>query len=471
MKVSLRRLLGKGVTNKILPATAVSLVLIVALWVPNAAARPGTPINLSAWAPNAWSAYFFFTNTATEPVGFEWEVTANNRPVPLNTLDCSLHKGLSPLGGARYGGTEAHPACEYAPVYQLQPYRALKEGYGRKLVTFSMNLTPETTYCFRVRAREWEGPNYGGFHLFGYQQWGAGMVSDLWAGWVCATTAPPPPPPASPSKPILTYFPAGTRAEGTQPDQLLIEWDGRLEAPDQDFRLQQLSYSPWGQPRGWNTCSNSEGYVSKLWQRTGPRSLYREVLTNVGEPSPTNPLTYRVCSVNRFGCSCSLSESVYKNPATATGPGIVKSGKFGPPFIQQVAPATYTKVMSQPPEYLQVQLTFDGAVPSRARYSIDDGLSMASACPATSGAKVQCWVDVAQLIVVGNTATVWIPYPAIQQTQQQVQIQLSNRYGASVGAVRVLPAYVQTPSAKMQNAPQKTLTAPSPTVAPKGFPK
>lgn len=43
-----------------------AFLALVGLWMPDAAARPGTPTDLRAWSLNAWSAYFAFKNTATE---------------------------------------------------------------------------------------------------------------------------------------------------------------------------------------------------------------------------------------------------------------------------------------------------------------------------------------------------------------------------------------------------------------------
>lgn len=180
---------------------------------------------------------------------------------------------------------------------------------------------------------------------------------------------------------------------------------------------------------------------------------------------------YKVCAFNARGEACSPpveAKRVSVSQETDVGIGPTAARNLGPPLIQGISPATYTKAITQAPEHLRVQMTFEGSAPIRAQYSIDDGLSMAFACPATAG-KVRCWADVAQLIVVGNTAMVWIPYSAVHQSKQKIHIQLSNKLGASVIAIRILPAYAEMPSAKVQNAPQKALTAPSPPAAAKGF--
>ncbi len=433
--------------NKILAAITTALVTASGVGVPNAAARPGTPTDLRAVSPNPWTVDFYFTNTASESVGFEWELTANGVPIPLNTLDClpRLHKD----------NIRAWNACDYAPdPSNFGIPRNDFTGLRHPFVAFSTHVAPETTYCFRVRAREFK---YGLVDA-----WQSGVVSEIWSSWVCATTGPTPNPPPAPSKPKLTYFPKVKRAEGEQPSQLAVEWDGTLMPPDERFEIEfprssgdSIEWISWSQP---------------VTRRTG--TVYRYVITHLREPSPTNPLTYRVCNANRFGRSCSLSSGAYESVAARPGSlatrQTVGGGKLGPPTVQGVVPHTYTKVTGQPPEYLEFKLTFEGTAPSRARYSIDDGLRIVSGCAAFAGAKVRCWLDAAQLIVVGNTATVWIPYSAIQQTQQQVQIQLLNNHGESIGTVRVLPAYGQTPSLKTETAPQKTLPAPAPAPAPRG---
>ncbi len=414
-----------------------AVLAIVGLWMPDAAARPGTPTELRAWSLNAWSAYFSFKNTATESVGFEWELLANGSPILPNTLDCSF--GHSPHWGS---GTIEHPACQYTPQLSGAPDRSLKD-YGRELVTFSTKLNPATTYCFRVRAREWEGPNRGGRGLSAYQQWGEGLVSELWSSWVCTTTAPTPPAPPAPSKPKLTYFPAVKRAEGNQPDQLVVEWDGELQAPDAGFDIERQ-----GGP--------GFGFVMKP---TG--SVYRHVFSNVGEPSPQNRLTFRICNVNRFGRSCSLSTSAYEDVAAQPGSTAAsRSTKIGPPVVQSVAPSNYAKVTGQPPEYVQVQVTFAEGVPDKARYTIDDGRRTVTGCQALAGSGVRCWLDAAQLIVSGSTAVVWIPYSAFQQAQQQVQVQLSNKHGESAGTVRVLPVSAQQSPTTKEEVVKPLMTGP-----------
>jgi hypothetical protein len=116
----------------------------------HAANRPGTPTGVRAWAqdPTATrppSIRVQWTNTATEGVCFEFNVTLNGAPTNLDA-GCVNHG----LGASDY-------------VFE--------------------NLQPDATYCFQVRARDWNG---------GDPQ--DGLVSDLWSAAACATTAQDVPP-------------------------------------------------------------------------------------------------------------------------------------------------------------------------------------------------------------------------------------------------------------------------------------
>jgi hypothetical protein len=117
-----------------------------------AADRPGTPINVTAiaqaaTASRAPSVRVLWTNTATEDVCVEFYTTLNGSPTDLGA-GCVNH-GLS--------------SSDY-----------VFEG-----------LQPQATYCFQVRAREWNG---------GDPQ--DGLVSNDWSAPACttATAAYVPPP-------------------------------------------------------------------------------------------------------------------------------------------------------------------------------------------------------------------------------------------------------------------------------------
>jgi hypothetical protein len=121
-----------------------------------AADRPGTPNNVWALAQEptatrAPSIRVHWNNTATEDVCFEFYSTINGSPVDLNA-GCVDHGNASD---------------EY-----------VFEG-----------LQPQASYCFQVRARDWNNGDPQG-----------GYVSDAWSAPACAATdkLPTPPRPVNP---------------------------------------------------------------------------------------------------------------------------------------------------------------------------------------------------------------------------------------------------------------------------------
>jgi hypothetical protein len=239
----------------------------------------------------------------------------------------------------------------------------------------------------------------------------------------------------------------------------------------------------WSPPQGADDWRNIfygfliERAVAEKWERIA--DLPREAALYTIAPSSISPTNfYRVCTWNERARTCSEPVEAKRIPIyqeRQVDVGLAAGRNFGPPSIQRVAPASYTKMIAQAPEHLQVQLTFEGSPPSRARYSIDEGLSMACG-PATAGAKLRCWIDAAQLNVVNNTATVLVPYSAVQQAKRQVHIELSNHLGASRGTIQISPAVAGIPPTVKRDlgAPQ----APAPSrespgasdAAPKGAP-
>jgi hypothetical protein len=138
----------------------------------HAADRPGTPTSVRAWAQDATAARppsirVQWANTATEDVCFEFNVTQNGAPANLGA-GCVNHG----LGSSDY-------------VFEA--------------------LQPETTYCFQVRARDWNG---------GDPQ--DGLVSDRWSAAACATTDALPTP-AKPSQPSNSVGQANLLVPAGQP--------------------------------------------------------------------------------------------------------------------------------------------------------------------------------------------------------------------------------------------------------------
>jgi hypothetical protein len=131
-------------------STALAAVIIFGLLSPgiapvHAADRPGTPTNVTATAQDPTSSRLpsvrvSWTNTATEDVCFEFYSTQNGSP--------------SDLGA----GCVGHGLASSDYVFE--------------------GLQPTTTYCFQVRARDWNG---------GDPQ--DGLVSNDWSALACATTA------------------------------------------------------------------------------------------------------------------------------------------------------------------------------------------------------------------------------------------------------------------------------------------
>lgn len=109
-----------------------------------AADRPGTPTNVTATAQDPTSSRppstrVSWTNTATEDVCFEFYSTQNGSPLDLGA------------------GCVDHGMASSDYVFE--------------------GLQPLTTYCFQVRARDWNG---------GDPQ--DGLVSNDWSAPACATT-------------------------------------------------------------------------------------------------------------------------------------------------------------------------------------------------------------------------------------------------------------------------------------------
>jgi hypothetical protein len=242
---------------------------------------------------------------------------------------------------------------------------------------------------------------------------------------------------------------------------LAVEWDGTLAPPDEHFEIEQLYSNSSGGLGQWMP------FFRSVTLRSG--AVYRHVFINVGEPSPSNRLTIRICNVNRFGRSCTLANSAYKSIAAQTGPGKIKGDHIGPPWVQNVTPATYTKTFGQSPSSVDIRLQFSGAAPDRARYNIDDGLRMA-------------WYEATKLSVNGNIAVVNIPYDPFRQASHQVHIKLSNAWGESIGTIQVLTGYAAGPppqagalsqSLNPGTTQQKTTSTPAtaPLITPKNIGK
>lgn len=163
-------------------------------------------------------------------------------------------------------------------------------------------------------------------------------------------------------------------------------------------------------------------------------------------------MAYRVCAANDGGRTCSSPTRVSPSAAQALlRPGMDRTGnpRLGAPSVRAVAPSTYTRPYGQPPAFVDVELTFAGGRPTRARYNVDDGLRMA-------------WYEAAELSVNGNVARVRIPYAPFREAAAQVHIKLSNEVGESIGTIQILAGYKAGPPPKVGTrlGPAKAATSP-----------
>ena len=430
------------------PALLIS-IWVMGFWTHEAYARPGTPTEVTAHAGGA-IIRFGFRNTASEAVVFDVELAANGQPVWPHLITCEPAPGL-------------HTDCEHLYIGYPGYFRTGRpvQLRGQSLL-LSGKFAYDTDYCYRVRARDWNNGNPG-----------AGHVSELWSGWVCVTSGSIPAPPARPLPPRLKYV--APVPERKLPAEVEISGDHYQPIFNCKRLLTQLwTEVEWNYP---NALSAATGWnrVDQLGVRTGPRrqsscdgggwpivhDYGAENLPRYMSVAPGDPLAYRVCSVNDGGRTCSSPTRVVPSAAQALlPPGVdrAKLGAIGAPSVQSVVPSSYTRSLGQPPAHVDVQLTFAGGGPTRARYSIDDGLRTG-------------WLEATQLTVNGNVALVRVPYDPFQQATQQVHIKLSNNVGESIGTIAVLAGTAnQGQALKPGPIPSNAPPPPAPRTAPSRAP-
>jgi hypothetical protein len=173
--------------------------------------RPGTPTDPKIWQceqpkmavclqwTNTAKGRNLLTNRHDEFVGFEIDMTKNGvKYGPKISCHAIFLKAveLADLTGHRI------PACYTPGVFEYHYYTPEDIPHGphdpplgeaANDVGFTFEADPNTTYCFKVRARRKSDQ----------------VVSAVWSGTSCVTTgapaaaaAPPPPPPGPPEKPI-----------------------------------------------------------------------------------------------------------------------------------------------------------------------------------------------------------------------------------------------------------------------------
>jgi hypothetical protein len=148
--------------------------------------RPGTPNNVVAgqcWRPNSSGKPFaclFFNNTASEPVVFEPEATANGQPYKGSYSQC---ENINLLDG-HVCAQQFVAAGGWVSSY---------DGGKHELAVNVRDLEFDTQYCFRLRARRLSD----------------GVVSEQWSNWSCEHTPPAPPAPAKPAY-TIDFFAAGS---------------------------------------------------------------------------------------------------------------------------------------------------------------------------------------------------------------------------------------------------------------------
>jgi hypothetical protein len=248
----------------------------------SAEARPGTPSNVRLQFcdgyPDVYSPRQFltgpqicvsFTNTAAEPVRFEYEFTRNGA-----AFDARSHI----IAECMDGNNVLH--CDEAALAHFwgSSNGRYARGRGAAHSFLLRHLEDATAYCMRVRTRD-----------------DTDTVSEQWSAWACLTTSPPPPAPvapqvsvqASPSgdrvtvrwssqtpvgNGVLGYYDVEARTSIGDIGVALVPSDVRRAIEDRRFTEHQFTLDvPWGA----GTQMQGEAYY------------------------------YRVCAVNVAGRTCS----------------------------------------------------------------------------------------------------------------------------------------------------------------------
>jgi hypothetical protein len=223
----------------------------------HAADRPGTPIDVMIASNAPWQITVSWVPTASEDACIEFQITQNGQPVDLHAGCVDRSSDTSRLLGERQS-------------------------------TSFNSLDYNSTYCFQVRARDWNDGDPG-----------SGYVSEVWSNPVCAEPMMPSfgtgtPAQAAPDKParptIKTAFPNGET-------QATLTWSGEGRDGDISYKLAD-----------WYTVQYKEG--DGTWITPSPQMPALQAMLYVHTPPPSarSPLgiyTYRICAGNAAGISCS----------------------------------------------------------------------------------------------------------------------------------------------------------------------
>ena len=223
----------------------------------HAADRPGTPIDVTVASNAPWELTVSWLPTASEDACIEFQSTQNGQPVDLHAGCVDRSSDTSRLLGERQSKTFT-------------------------------GLDYNSTYCFQVRARDWND---------GDPQ--SGYVSELWSAQVCAEPltpsfgggTPAPTAPAKPAKPMIsTTFPNGET-------QATLTWSGEGHSGDITYTLAD-----------WYTVQYKDG--DGTWVTPSPQMPALPSMLYVHTPPPSargnfDIYTYRICAGNSAGITCS----------------------------------------------------------------------------------------------------------------------------------------------------------------------
>jgi hypothetical protein len=195
-----------GMKNRFALRTLVAVVLAVETLAgtlsaaPVSADRPGTPYNVVATAVAPKEILLTWTDTASEPHWIEAEVTRNGQPWAF----------------AGFGPYRTAIDCRGGSIRHILSTSILNCGVQLERYTFT-DLSPDTDYCFRLRARDLTD-----------------TVSEFFSAWACAHTPAcvicsvgrndrEPPPISSVGRPIPAE-PTQVLAEQVDDHAVLLTW-------------------------------------------------------------------------------------------------------------------------------------------------------------------------------------------------------------------------------------------------------
>lgn len=240
--------------------------------------RPGTPTNAQAVAGTNGDIMVSWVKTATEETCAEFQITENGQSADLGT-GCVYDGGLS------------------------GPGQTVQRDFG--------SLQPAQTYCFQVRARDWNN---------GDPQ--DGYVSDLWSAQACAVASYPSlgaqtaTAPQQPGAPTLEVASGQNSYLGVT--RVTITWQGSIRSGEVSSKngdwyvVERLDSGNWDTITGH--LPNSGGTMT--YTDTPPASALR-----LG-----HGYGYRVCAGNTAGLTCSTEVDTSTNIAPSVPPGVTLTG-------------------------------------------------------------------------------------------------------------------------------------------------